>query len=489
MYDLKYRLFSAQQTRELDRIAIDEYGYTGLSLMRTAGQKAFTNIMRCFSDVEFIIVLCGTGNNGGDGYVVADCAHNIGLDVVVVQAGQPKTAESTRVCQSFIKHGGRVQSKFPDEISATALIVDGLLGTGLNQAPAGRYSDLIKAANRCPGPIVALDIPSGLDSDTGFAYDPCIEAAMTVTFIGQKFGLFTGQGRNYCGDIEYESLALPVGLYENIDPVAIVIGTPDLQKRLPDSHKGDYGNIVIAGGDQGMLGATLLAGLSALRCGSGLVTILSTESHVDMPALHSPELMSQCIENTPGLNRTCGRCDVIVLGPGLGQSEWSKKVFKTLVDLHKPMVIDADGLTLLAREPVKRDNWVLTPHPGEAANLLGCSTMEVQQDRLNAVFEITRKYGGVCALKGAGTLVAEQFHDVGVCNNGNPGMATAGMGDVLSGIIGSFMGQNLSNFDAAKTGVWLHGACADKKAGQIGMASLLASDILEILPEEILSIT
>jgi NAD(P)H-hydrate epimerase len=173
----------------------------------------------------------------------------------------------------------------------------------------------------------------------------------------------------------------------------------------------------------------------------------------------------------------------------MGQSDWSKNVFRTLIGLHKSMVVDADALTLLAREPVKRDNWVLTPHPGEAAKLLGCSTMEIQQDRLNSAVAITKKYGGVCVLKGAGTLVVDEFQEVEVCDNGNPGMATAGMGDVLSGIIGSLMGQNLSNFEAAKTGVWLHGACADKKASQIGVASLLASDILEILPEKILSIT
>jgi NAD(P)H-hydrate epimerase len=489
MHDLKYRLFSALQTRELDRLAIDEYGYTGLALMKTAGKKAFSNIMGRYSDATSIIVMCGAGNNGGDGYVVANCAHSIGLDVIVVQAGQPKTEESIQVCKEFMKNGGRIQSELPEQISGTALIVDGLLGTGLNQAPAGRYADMIRVVNQCGCPVVALDIPSGLDSDTGYAFEPCVDAAMTVTFIGQKFGLFTAQGRNYCGVIEYESLELPVELYESIDPLGRIIHNPELRERIPDSHKGDYGNVVIAGGDQGMLGATLLAGLSALRCGSGLVTVLSTGSHMDMPALHSPELMSQCIENTSGLNRLCDRSDVIVLGPGLGQSDWSKSLFNTMMALHKPMVIDADALTLLAREPAKRDNWVLTPHPGEAANLLGCSTMDIQRDRLKSAVSIVEKYGGVCVLKGAGTLVVNERQEVGVSDNGNSGMATAGMGDVLSGIIGSLMGQNLSNYEAAKTGVWLHGACADRKASEIGMASLIAGDIVEMLPEEILFLT
>ncbi len=487
MKDSKYSLFSAQQARDLDQIAITEYGYTGLGLMKAAGERAFANIMRYYSGAATIVVLCGSGNNGGDGYVVANCAHGVGMDVIVVQTQEPKTDESIQVFREYVANGGRVRKCDPDEISGAGLIVDGLLGTGLNRAPSGPCADLIRAANHSGCPVVALDIPSGLGSDTGHAFDPCMEADMTITFIGKKFGLFTGQGRNYCGDIKFEDLSLPAVIQESIKPLAKILEPPNLEKsilkkRVRDSHKGDYGNVVVAGGHDGMLGATLLAGRAALRCGSGLVTILSTKKHLDLPALHCPELMSQYIENNSGFDRLRNCSNAIILGPGLGQSNWSKTIFKALIDAEKPMVVDADGLSLLAQNPCKSDHWVLTPHPGEAAILLDCTPADIQTDRFGAVTAITEKYGGVCVLKGAGTLISDQCKKVSICDLGNPGMATAGMGDVLSGIIGSLLGQNLSTGDAAKTGVWLHAACADRKSSQIGMSSLLASDIIEILP-------
>ncbi len=492
----------------MDRIAIDQYGYSGLLLMKTAGARAFANIMACFSGVEPMVVLCGSGNNGGDGYVVAKCAQAIGLEVVVVQASQPKTRDAIQVCREFVDHGGSVITNDIEVVRSAGLIIDGLFGTGLNRAPSGCYADLIGAANQASCPVVALDIPSGLDNDTGFAFDPCIKASMTVTFIGQKFGLFTGQGKNCSGQIKFEDLNLPGDIQESVKHIARIIPSPELKKsplkkRMADSHKGDYGNIIIAGGDNGMLGAPLLAGRAALRCGSGLVTVLSTERHLDMPALHCPELMSQCIENKTAFARLCEQCDVVVVGPGMGLSDWSKQIFDSLIELQKPMVIDADGLAFLAeafgkqgagkrdagkRGAGKHRHWVLTPHPGEAAKLLGCSTADVQKDRIGAVKAIGEQFGGVCVLKGAGTLVADLSAAVGVCDRGNPGMASAGTGDVLAGIIGSLIGQNLDsgNLDlgkAAEAGVWLHATCADKISRQIGMASLLAGDIIDALPE------
>ncbi len=488
----------------MDRIAIDRYGYSGLLLMKTAGERAFANIMACFSGVEPMVVLCGSGNNGGDGYVVAKCAQAIGLEVVVVQASEPKTRDAIQVCHEFVDRGGSIITSDTNDIEvlqSAGLIIDGLFGTGLNRAPSGFYADLIRVANQASCladcPVVALDIPSGLDSDTGFAFDPCIKAAMTVTFIGKKFGLFTGQGKNCSGRIKFEDLNLPGDIQKSVKPIARIIPRPELKKRVPDSHKGDYGNIIIAGGDNGMLGAALLAGRAALRCGSGRVTVLSTERHLDMPALHCPELMSQCIENETGFARLCEHSDVVVVGPGMGLSDWSKQIFDCLIELQKPMVIDADGLVLLAdafgkRDAGKHDHWVLTPHPGEAATLLGCSTADVQKDRIGAVKAIGEQFGGVCVLKGAGTLIADLSAAVGVCDRGNPGMASAGTGDVLAGIIGSLIGQNLDsgNLDlgkAAQAGVWLHATCADKIAGKIGMASLLAGDIIDALPETLSS--
>ncbi len=451
-----------------------------------------------------MVVLCGSGNNGGDGYVVAQCAQAIGLEVVVIQAAAPKTATAIQVCEGFVDHGGIITNQIT-ALQNTALIVDGLFGIGLNRAPAGFYADLIRATNQARCAVIALDVPSGLDGDTGFAFDPCIVASMTITFIGQKIGLLTGAGRNYSGEIKLEDLNLAEDIRQRVTPVATCIELPQRKKRMPDSHKGDYGNIMIAGGNNGMLGAVLLAGSAALRCGSGRVTILSTEKHLDMPALHCPELMSQCIENKIGFEPLCEQSEVVVLGPGLGLNDWSKRVFDYLIELHlnrqRPMLIDADGLTLLAEQqtenPRKSDYWILTPHPGEAAKLLACSTAEIQQDRIGAVKAVAAQFGGVCVLKGAGTLVAD-CGGVRVCEHGNTGMATAGMGDVLSGIIGSLMGQSWmgQNRDQpnhelgkiAATGVWLHSVCAGRVVERVGEASLLAGDVIDGLAEVLLGL-
>ncbi len=434
-----------------------------------------------------MVVLCGSGNNGGDGYVVANCAQSIGIDVIVLQSSDPGTESAIEVCKEFLQNNGRVGAFDPAIIQNAGIIVDGLFGTGLNRAPSGVYAEFIEAANQAPCPVISLDIPSGLNSDTGNAFEPCIDATMTVTFIAHKIGMFTGQGKNLCGQIKFESLNLPPEVQGSVTPLATIIRPPSFPLRNPDSHKGSYGNIVIAGGNRGMLGATLLAGQAALRCGCGMVTILSTKKHIDLPALVCPELMSQHIENKSGLDRLCERCDVIVLGPGLGQSGWSEKVFDLVLDLDLPMVIDADGLNWLARKPVQRNNWILTPHPGEAGRLLGWTTAEVQRDRLRAVKAVTDQYGGVCILKGAGTLVASSVGHIALCDRGNAGMATAGMGDVLSGMLGSLLGQQsvnqLSDIQVAEAGVWLHGTCADNAAKKLGMPSLLASDVIDRLPD------
>ena len=248
------------------------------------------------------------------------------------------------------------------------------------------------------------------------------------------------------------------------------------------SHKGTYGRVAVVGSDDGMLGATLMAGRAALRSGSGLVTVVSTKSHLDMCAAYQPELMSQCFENQSHVNQTFRQSDVIVLGPGLGRSKWSEKAFDRTMQFNHSMVIDADGLFHLKRSGLKRDNWVLTPHPGEASNLLDCSSEDIQNNRFMAVEEICRIYGGVCVLKGAGTLICDEDKIVSLCNSGNPGMATAGMGDVLSGMIGSFIGQNFNLRQAAEAGVWLHGFCGDKAAREKGEASLIATDVIDHIP-------
>ena len=508
-------LYTAPQTRELDRVAIEDFGYSGSELMQRAGERAFAAITQRYSEAGSIVVLCGPGNNGGDGYVVADCALRLGFDVVVIRSAVPVTQDALEMCSRYLDRGGKiiecnihlaeqdsdrpdqldegVERKIAEWLSRAELVVDGLLGTGLDRAPEGVIAGLIELTNNSSSKVLALDVPSGLNSDNGCAYRPCIRAETTVTFIGKKLGCYTGQGKDYCGNLVFESLELPDAILAKVKPRARIISPLTLPPRNPDTHKGDFGNVVIAGGDNGLLGATLLSGKAALRCGSGLVTVLSTEQHLDQPALTCPELMSagyadtiECPELLRGL---LDRCDVIVIGPGLGHSTWSRSMYLFIMAHEKPMVVDADGLNLLADNPFKNHSRVLTPHPGEAARLLGCSTAEIQHDRITAIHRIHEIYGGVCVLKGAGTLVFNGGDTIWLCDRGNSGMSTAGMGDVLSGVIGSLLGSGLSLLDAAKTAVWLHSAGADRIATRMHPPSLLASDVISILPEMLAEIS
>jgi NAD(P)H-hydrate epimerase len=476
------KLYSAAQVRELDRVAIEDYGIPGKELMQIAGEAAFSHIMSSSDSIEPLIVLCGPGNNGGDGYVVAECARSIGLDVAVVRSAAPATQDAQLMCERFVRNGGRV-SGFPGELPATpGLIVDALLGTGLSRAPDGGLADLIEHANQATCPVVALDMPSGLDSDTGQAFDPCIAAVMTINFIGRKFGCFTAAGIDQCGSLEYTTLNVPDSVFDEVEATARIIPRPQLPPRPGNSHKRQFGDIVVVGGDTGMLGATLLSGRAALKCGAGLVTVASCAEHMDLPALQCPELMSACMENGDRFEGLLEGCDIVVLGPGLGQSAWSEAIFAKAMMFTGPMVIDADGLNLLARSPSSRDNWILTPHPGEAATLLGCTAGDVQKDRLDAVNAMVDRYGGVCILKGAGTLVSGGQGPVWLCDRGNPGMASAGMGDVLSGMTGALLGLGMDITEAAKAGTWLHSMAADELSCTQYPGSLMASDIIDYLP-------
>ena len=478
---LPEEIYQAREVRAIDRAVIEQHGIPGIVLMRRAGESAFKQIMTRHSRINHLLVVCGAGNNGGDGYVVARCAHRIGVPVTVLAAAAPDTDDAATAAQAYREDGG-VVSEDGHALFATAdLVVDALFGTGLSRAPEGVGGELIRRMNEARCPVVALDMPSGLHSDTGFAFAPCVKADTTITFIALKLGLLTGHGRSHAGEIVLEDLGIPAEARRVVEPVARIIQRPLLTKRAREMHKGDAGRILVVGGDTGMLGAVLLAGEAALRCGSGLVTVAGGGAHLDLAALHRPELMSaEALQLSP---QDIARADAVVLGPGLGRSRWSEQVFDRFIDTQRHLVVDADGLNQLAQsEPTPhRCDWILTPHPGEAARLLQCTTAEVQADRPTAAREIAAKFGGVCVLKGAGTLVACADGAMFLCDKGNPGMATAGMGDVLSGIIGSLLGQGLPIATAATAGVWLHSSAADAAVKNTGERSLLARDVIRYL--------
>ncbi|MDD9857709.1 MAG: NAD(P)H-hydrate dehydratase [Gammaproteobacteria bacterium] len=485
---LPAEIYQSRQTRELDRIVIEQHGVPGIMLMRRAGEAAFARIMERYSGSGRMVVVCGPGNNGGDGYVVAGCARRIGMGVTVLAAAKPATADAATAARDYRDGGGAIVAVQGEgdcaALAAADLVVDALFGVGLSRAPQGLAARLVRAINDAGCPVVALDMPSGLHSDTGLAFSPCVTADLTVTFIGLKLGLLTGQGRSRAGRVVFEDLRIPPEARRAVAPVARIIAAPTLKRRALDMHKGDAGRVLVVGGGRGMLGAVLLAGEAALRCGSGLVTIASTEDHLDLAALRHAELMSadagQLSPQAPG-----ARADVLVLGPGLGQSHWSAQVFQRFIDSELPMVVDADGLNHLARlahtcgDSMRRpSNRVLTPHPGEAARLLQSTTADIQADRPGAARAIAERFGGVCVLKGAGTLVVCAQGGMLVCDRGNPGMASAGMGDVLSGIAGALLAQGLPAMAAASAAVWLHASAADAAVKETGERGLLARDVI-----------
>lgn len=484
--ELNRALYLTGQTRELDRLAIEEFGTPGLVLMERAGRSAFGKILQRFPGAERVVVMCGPGNNGGDGYVVARLMHQIGVQAVIVRTSEPKTEDAKAVCEAYLEAGGTIEKDAIAFISCADLIVDALLGAGLTRAPAEPFSDLINAANENHCACVAIDLPSGLSGDTGHAFDPTIQADCTVTFIGKKLGMYTADGEACCGDRIYESLDIDPEVYRRVEPAAHILVAPSMAPRPANSHKGDYGNLVIAGGDYGMLGAVLLAGKAALRSGAGLVTIASHEHHLDQPALNQPELMSDVYEQPGHCEELFQAADAIVIGPGTKENDWGKNLFDTTCQYQLGRVIDAGGLRLLANSRAKKfDRQILTPHPGEAAALLNTNSTDIQRDRVAAALNISKQYGGICVLKGAGTVIAGKGL-VRICDRGNPGMASAGMGDVLSGIAGTLLAQGMTPMEAACAAVWLHSESADRATLALSQPSLLATDVINSLSNVIL---
>jgi NAD(P)H-hydrate epimerase len=364
----------------------------------------------------------------------------------------------------------------------TDLIIDGVFGTGLERDVAGRWREALEAVNGHKAPVLALDIPSGLHSDTGRIMGEAVRAEATISFIGLKQGMFTGDGPTCCGDIHFDALAVPAVIYSGEIPSARRLDwaqqSTSLSPRPRSAHKGDFGHLLVVGGSKGFSGAARLAGEAGARTGAGLVSLATHPGHAALLDVTCPELMCRGVESADDLGPLLERADTIAIGPGLAQTDWSKTLLESVLETEKPLVADADALNLLAGAPRRRKNWVLTPHPGEAARMLGCETRDIMSDRFNAAARLQERYGGVTVLKGAGTLVMNgSSRPPGVCSDGNPGMASGGMGDTLTGIIGGLMVQGFSPDSAAEMGVCLHAAAADA-AARNGERGLMAGDLL-----------
>ncbi len=474
-------LYRAEQMRELDRIAIETFGIPGIHLMDRAGCAAFEKMRTCWPDARRVAVLCGTGNNGGDGYVLARRAREAGLQVSLYQVGdESRIRGDAKLARELMERLGVAPEPWRGQsLSDFDLLVDGLLGTGLQgESVSEPWAGAIAALNGSGVPILALDIPSGLSADTGSPLGVAIRARVTMTFIGYKQGLFTGEGPDHCGEVFLDRLGVPREVYEQVPSAAhLLTDREPFPPRRRTAHKGDFGHLLIVGGDGGMSGAVRLAGEAALRVGAGLVSIATCPAHAASLNLSRPELMCHGIENPRMLSPLLDRADVVVIGPGLGRERWGRSLLERVLTSELPLVVDADGLNLLAEAPSRCGEWVLTPHPGEAARLLGKSTEWIQRDRFTAARWIQERFDGVCVLKGAGTLILGPEGAPAVCAAGNPGMASGGMGDVLSGIIGALMAQGMSPLEAARQGVLVHAMAADRASAE-GERGLLAGDLM-----------
>ncbi|MRS90443.1 bifunctional ADP-dependent NAD(P)H-hydrate dehydratase/NAD(P)H-hydrate epimerase [Enterobacteriaceae bacterium RIT714] len=482
---IPHSIWPADELRHAEKEAADSLGVTLYELMQRAGQAAFNVAREHYPQATHWLILCGPGNNGGDGYVIARLAIAAGINVTLLalESEKPSPEEASEARNAWLNAGGvihAVDSVWPEN---TDLIVDGLLGTGLSQAPRENVAALITRANAHPAPVIALDIPSGLMAQTGATPGAVIQAAHTVTFIALKPGLLTGKARDVVGTLHHDALGLEKWLagqqtaISRFDASRLAQWLPP---RRPTSNKGDHGKLVIVGGDHGTAGAIRMTGEAALRAGAGLVRVLTRIENIPPIVTARPELMVH--ELTPqSLEESLEWADVVAIGPGLGQKEWGKKALQKVENCRKPMLWDADALNLLAINPDKRHNRILTPHPGEAARLLNCSVAEIESDRLLSAQRLVKRYGGVAVLKGAGTIVACESGALGIIDAGNAGMASGGMGDVLSGIISALLGQKLTPYDAAIAGCVAHGAAADRLAAQYGTRGMLATDLFDTL--------
>ncbi|MDX2456071.1 MAG: NAD(P)H-hydrate dehydratase [Gammaproteobacteria bacterium] len=476
-------LYTTAQVRELDRLAIEEAGIPGYTLMSRAGEVCWEALRARWPQARSLLVLCGTGNNGGDGFIVARLALAENWPVQVLQLGASERLQGDALTAhaDFVAAGGQVS---PFTVAASLdmdIIIDAMLGTGVDRPLAGDWQLAVERVNQSARPVLAVDLPTGLHADTGAVSGATINADMTVTFIGRKAGLYTGVGPDYAGETRFADLDVPGTVYQQVSPAAQLVRQaalgPLAGPRVRTAHKGQHGQVLVIGGGEGMAGAARLAGEGALRSGAGLVSLATHPGHAAFVGASCPELICHAVATAQQLRRLIQSASVLLVGPGLGRSSWAQTLLAAVLEASQPLVIDADALNLLASTPARRTNQVLTPHPGEAARLLHQDTAAIQRDRFAAAQAITLQYGGTTVLKGAGSVIHADDKLTAVCGAGNPGMATAGMGDVLAGVIAALIAQGMDTHTAAVAGVCAH-ACAGDAAAVQGERGMLARDVV-----------
>jgi NAD(P)H-hydrate epimerase len=487
--ELPLQVFSAAQVRALDA-ALIAAGTPGFELMHRAAHAAWRLLRQHWAELGAVTVLAGRGNNAGDGYLLAALAQRAGWQVRVLAVGDPGQLQGdAALACAEARSAGVPISPWSECAALHGVVVDALLGTGLQGEVREPYAQAIRLINASGLPVLALDIPSGLCSDRGCELGVAVQASLTVTFIGLKLGLLTGAGPEKTGTLYFAGLQADPQLLAAAPCKARRLAPGMLTALAPralNAHKGQFGHLLLLGGERGLGGAVLLAAESALRAGTGLVSLATRPEHVRAALARCPEMMTLGIRSANQLQPLLERVDVLVVGPGLGEGAWGRSLLSAAAGQACAQVWDADALNLLAQDACSLPKGcVLTPHPGEAARLLGCTIAQVQTDRPAAALALALRYGATIVLKGAGSLVASADGRLAVCTHGHPAMAGAGLGDVLAGLIGALLAQGLAPFEAACLAVWLH-ARAGEMLGK-GGRGLLAGDlppVIRLLLEE-----
>ena len=483
--DAPRSIYLTGEIREIERLAQARPGCA--PLMQKAGLAAAEYARELLGEYgRTVLVLAGPGNNGGDAFEVAAQLKRWYYRVELVFAGDEHqlSEDALAALRKWRACGGNTYAAPPAALRPD-LVVDGLFGIGLTRALEGGYADIIAGINRLPGPKLALDIASGINADTGTIMGTALRATHTISFIALKPGLLTLDGPDHCGEVRVADLGLDVrALLENKGATAAAeLLRLALAPRPHNFHKGKAGSVGVLGGAQGMVGAALLAGRAALKLGAGKVFLGLLSDHPPQVDYAQPEVMLR----TPHELLEPGMVTVFAAGPGMGTVKSAEQLLREVLDANVPLVLDADALnliaaskTLQARLQKRSAPCVLTPHPAEAARLLVCATAEVQADRVKAAVELAQRYRAVAALKGNGSIVASPDGTWLINSSGNPGMASAGMGDVLTGMIAALLAQGAGARAAAAAAVWLHGAAADTLAAQgQGPLGITASDVID----------
>lgn len=476
-------LYDAAALRRIEARAAQRLGDLD-ELMQRAGQAAWRELLAHWPQARRVVVVCGPGNNGGDGYVLARHALEAGVDVQVARLPQhaPRSELAMRAAQAYAQGGGRIV-EFEGGLADGDVIVDALFGIGLSRAPDAATTALVASINAHAADVFALDVPSGIDADRGSAPGEAVIATRTLEFIAGKAGLRTGSALDHVGVLSRATLGLVPGDLAAATACAQRLTAVDLAQwlgpRRRDSHKGSNGRVLCIGGEHGGGGAIMLCAHAALRSGAGLVEVATRERHIAPLLARLPEAMAHEIGDARALQAALDRADAVAVGPGLGQQDWGLHLYERAVASGKPLLLDADALNLLATNPFALPaDAVITPHPGEAARLLAMTTADVQSDRFAAARALCERYACVVVLKGAGTIVAAAHETPRVIAAGNPGMAVGGMGDVLSGVVAALRAQGMRALDAASAGALLHAAAGDAAAHEGGERGLLPTDLM-----------